>query len=92
MQLTNGPGYHLLQQRTGVTGGGDLYVSVMTIVSSVRQIIETPLHSLTEGSSPILSFNYGARKPKRVKRATIVMTLLVLALFRHCLGRYSFSS
>ena len=78
MQLTNSLVTICCNNVLTVTGG-DLYVSVMTIVSSVRQIIETPLHSLTEGSSPILSFNYGARKPKRVKKATIVMTLLVLA-------------
>ena len=78
MQLTNSLVTICCNNVLAVTGG-NLYVSVMTIVSSVRQIIETPLHSLTEGSSPILSFNYGARKPKRVKKATIVMTLLVLA-------------
>ena len=78
MQLTNSLVTICCNNVLAVTGG-DLYVSVMTIVSSVRQIIETPLHSLTEGSSPILSFNYGARKPKRVKNAAIVMTLLVLA-------------
>lgn len=78
MQLTNSLVTICCNNVLAVTGG-DLYISVMTIVSSVRQIIETPLHSLTEGSSPILSFNYGARKPKRVKKATIVMTLLVLA-------------
>ena len=78
MQLTNSLVTICCNNVLAVTGG-DLYVSVMTIVSSVRQIIETPLHSLTEGSSPILSFNYGACKPKRVKKAAIVMTLLVLA-------------
>ena len=78
MQLTNSLVTICCNNVLAVTGG-DLYVSVMTIVSSVRQIIETPLHSLTEGSSPILSFNYGARKPKRVKKAILVMTLLVLA-------------
>ena len=78
MQLTNSLVTICCNNVLAVTGG-DLYISVMTIVSSVRQIIETPLHSLTEGSSPILSFNYGARKPKRVKKAAIVMTLLVLA-------------
>ena len=78
MQLTNSLVTICCNNVLAVTGG-DLYVSVMTIVSSVRQLIETPLHSLTEGSSPILSFNYGARKPKRVKKAAMVMTLLVLA-------------
>ena len=35
--------------------GGDVYVSVMTIVSSVRQIVETPIWSIAEGASSITS-------------------------------------
>ena len=45
--------------------GGDLYVSVMTIISSVRQMVDTPIFAITEGSSPIISYNYGARRPDR---------------------------
>lgn len=56
--------------------GGDLYVSVMTILSSVRQMVETPLAAITDGSSPIISYNYGARRPERVKKACLIMGLL----------------
>ncbi len=59
--------------------GGDIYISVMTIISSVRQLVETPIHAITEGSSPILSYNYGARRPARVKKAGMVMGAMVLA-------------
>ena len=38
--------------------GGDVYISVMTIVSSVRQMVETPIYAINEGTSPILSYNY----------------------------------
>lgn len=58
--------------------GGDIYISVMTIVSSVRQMVETPIYAISDGSSPILSYNYGARRPSRVKKAGIMMTLMVL--------------
>ena len=58
--------------------GGDIYISVMTIISSVRQLVETPIYAITEGSSPILSYNYGARRPERVKKSGIVMGLLIL--------------
>ena len=47
--------------------GGDVYVSVMTIISSVRQMIETPIWSISEGSSPIISYNYGAKNVDRVR-------------------------
>ena len=58
--------------------GGDIYISVMTIITSVRQIVETPIYAITDGSSPILSYNYGAIRPKRVKKAGFVMILMVL--------------
>ena len=56
--------------------GGDLYISIMTIVSSARQMIETPIHSLAEGSSPVISYNFGARRPQKVREATAIMFLI----------------
>lgn len=58
--------------------GGDIYISVMTIVSSVRQLVETPITAINEGTSPILSYNYGAGRPKRVKKAIVVLSVMVL--------------
>lgn len=58
--------------------GGDIYISVMTIVSSVRQLVETPITAINEGTSPILSYNYGAERPKRVKKAIVVLSVMVL--------------
>ena len=58
--------------------GGDLYVSIMTIINSARQMLETPLLSITEGTSPIISFNYGAGRYKDVKKAGTIMFLLSL--------------
>lgn len=56
--------------------GGSLYVSVMTIVSSVRSILDVPVMALTEGASPTLSFNYGAKRPANVRKAIKVIMLL----------------
>ena len=58
--------------------GGDIYISVMTIVSSVRQLVETPIHAMNEGTSPILSYNYGARRPSRVRKAMMVTGAMML--------------
>ena len=58
--------------------GGDVYISVMTIVSSIRQMVETPIYAMNEGSSPILSYNYGARRPSRVRKAMMVMGAMML--------------
>ena len=78
MQLTNSLVTICCNHVLSMTGG-DIYISVMTIVSSVRQLVETPIYALTEGSSPIISYNYGARRPTRVKKAGNIMSLLVFA-------------
>lgn len=77
MQLTNSLVSICCNHVLSVTGG-DVYISVMTIVSSVRQMVETPIYAIVEGSSPIISYNYGARRPKRVARAIGTMALMAL--------------
>ncbi len=49
--------------------GGDLYVGIMTCINSVREIAELPVFSLTNGAQPVLSYNYGAKKYKRLRQA-----------------------
>lgn len=53
--------------------GGALFVSVMTIISSARSILDVPVMAITEGASPIISYNYGARKRAHVKKAIKVL-------------------
>ena len=76
MQLTNSLVTICCNNVLSVTGG-DIYISVMTIISSVRQLVETPIYAINEGASPIVSYNYGARRPRRVKKAGIVMGLMI---------------
>ena len=77
MQLTNSLVSICCNNVLSVTGG-DIYISVMTIVSSVRQLVETPISALNEGTSPILSYNYGAKRPARVRKAIVVLGCMVL--------------
>lgn len=56
--------------------GGDLYISVMTVINSVRQIAQTPALALSDGGSPVISYNYGARMAGRVRAAIRFMTQL----------------
>lgn len=49
--------------------GGDLAVGAMTILSSLMQVLNMPLMGITQGSQPIVSFNYGARNTDRVRKA-----------------------
>ncbi len=56
--------------------GGDLYVSVMTMVNSARQMMETPILAISEGTSPIISYNYGARRYDKIKRSIAIMVAM----------------
>lgn len=48
--------------------GGDLAVGAMTILTSVAQMVQMPLMGLAQGAQPILSFNYGAKRPDRMRK------------------------
>ncbi len=48
--------------------GGDLYVGIMTVINSVREILSLPVSGLTSGSQPVLGYNYGARDYARVRQ------------------------
>ena len=48
--------------------GGDVYVGVMTVLSSVRDVVSLPCQGLNNASQPVLGFNFGARKYDRVVR------------------------
>lgn len=56
--------------------GGDIYIGIMTIINSVREISGLPVNGITSGAQPVLSFNYGAKKYGRVKKG-ILFTALV---------------
>lgn len=55
--------------------GGDLAVGAMTVLTSVMQFAMMPLHGLTQGAQPILSFNYGAKNTQRVRQTFRVLLL-----------------
>ena len=76
MQLTNSLVSICCNNVLSITGG-DIYISVMTIISSVRQLVETPIHAINDGSSTVLSYNYGARRAERIRKAIKVISILV---------------
>lgn len=78
MQVTNSLVTICCNNVLSVTGG-DIYISVMTMVSSVRQLVDTPIHAINEGSSPVISYNYGAGKPARIRKAIMVLGIMTLA-------------
>lgn len=69
--------------------GSDLYVGVMAVISSVREIISMPVQGIRYSAQPVISYNYGAKEYKRIKTAIVfvsVSTVLYLGgmwLFMH---------
>ncbi len=47
--------------------GGDLYVGVMTVINSVREIAFLVMQGLGAGAQPVLGYNYGAKAYDRVR-------------------------
>lgn len=59
--------------------GGDLYVGIMTVINSIREIIMLPVNGFTNATQPVISFNYGARAYDRVRTAIKFMTVVSIA-------------
>lgn len=67
--------------------GGDIYVGVMTVINSTREILSLPVSGITNGAQPVLGYNYGAGEYDRVRQGIrftavlgIVYTLLAWLL------------
>ncbi|MBQ9922946.1 MAG: MATE family efflux transporter [Clostridia bacterium] len=60
--------------------GGDLYVGIITVLNSVREILTVPMLAISSGSQPVLGFNYGAGRNDRVKEG-ILFTAIIGAVY-----------
>lgn len=60
--------------------GGDIYVGVMTVINSVREITHLPVSGITNGAQPVMGFNYGAGKYGRVKEAIRFMSVVCIII------------
>ncbi len=63
--------------------GGDLYVSVMTVINSIREVTFMGVQGITNGAQPVLGYNYGAECYQRVRqgiRFTVATTVGYAAL------------
>ena len=56
--------------------GGDLYVGVMTVLNSIREVLTMVVIGTANGAQPVISFNYGAGKKDRVKQGIRFMTMI----------------
>ena len=67
MSLTNSLA-QVLCNATLEAYSGDLYVGVMTVINSIREVITMPVQGLTNGCQPVLGYNYGAKEYRRVRQ------------------------
>lgn len=74
MQFTNGL-VQIVCNATLQTWGGDVYVGIMTILNSVRDIATMVVHGVSNGASPVMSFNYGRKAYGEVKKAIKFVTV-----------------
>ena len=103
MQGTNSLVQIVCNSQLQLAGGaefGDLYVRVMTVIGSVREILSLPVGGISNGAQPVLGFNYGAGRNDRVKEGVrftallgVVYTLLawvvVMLIPRQLIGIFS---
>ena len=66
--------------------GGDVEVGSMTIITSISQLVSLPLQGICQGGQPIISYNFGANKPNRVKKAFFTQ-FTVCIVFTSCFWR-----
>ena len=80
--------------------GGDLYVGIMTVLNSVREMVSLPVSGISHGAQPVLGFNYGAKEYRRVKEAirftavlgtayTVIAWLIVMVIPETLIGIFS---
>lgn len=60
--------------------GGDLYVGVMTIMNSIREILSMPVQGIMNGATPVLGYNYGALAYDRVKKAIRFVSIVCIVI------------
>ena len=80
--------------------GGDLYVGIMTVLNSVRELVSLPVSGISHGAQPVLGYNYGAKAYSRVKEAirftailgtayTLIAWGLVMAIPKQIMGIFT---
>ena len=67
MNLTNSL-VQIVCNKTLLVYGGNLYVSIMTVINAIREVASLGIHGITMGGIPVLSYNYGAQKFGRIRQ------------------------
>lgn len=59
--------------------GGDVYVGIMTIINSIREVVTMPVTGIGSGAQPVMGYNYGAGEMKRVKQSISFMSIVLIS-------------
>ncbi len=54
---------------------GAAVATVISVINSIRQIAQTPVGALSDGATPMISYNYGAKRYGKVKDAVFFSVL-----------------
>jgi len=60
--------------------GGDTAISVMGVINTIMTITILPINGINSGSQPIMGYNYGAKKYRRVKEAFFYSAIIATTL------------
>lgn len=77
MQLSNSL-VQIVSNAMLIRVGSTLFVTVMTIVNSVRQITDTVVFAIGDGCSPMLGYCYGAGDYGRLRKAILLMAEVLI--------------
>lgn len=75
MQATNGA-VQIACNATLLSAGGDIYVGIMTVLTSLRDLSSLPMQGLGSAAQPVIGYNYGAGKHDRITRSIVFMTVI----------------
>ena len=64
--------------------GGDIYVGIMTVLNSLRDVILLPSQGLSNAAQPVIGYNYGAKKYSRITKAIVFISISSIIYMGFC--------
>lgn len=58
--------------------GGNIYVGIMTVLNSIRDVLQMTIEGIRSGAQPVISYNYGAGQYLRVRKGIKFLTKIAL--------------
>lgn len=68
--------------------GGDIYIAIMTVINSIREVASLPGQGIANASQPVLGYNFGSKKYGRVLEGikfTTLTTVVMMTIIWLCI-------